>query len=480
MRRAHHDNGLAGALALGASLGLLLLPERLKAQTPADAGTTVSNRISGPQISADPTLPLEPLAPLFRKQPHAVVVRFSKPPEPTLVMATISAHPPHALLSRLSHPHTLKEALPALIRAEPTSAQSGASGSSQLSEKTNWELEIPLWNLKGTLWLKRFPGTVQLLLTDGAFSPGRFDIQIRKWGTGSLVTLRGQANIGNGNWATRRIAQRDPLAAPALNAAAALTLLRAVALLPSAGTNPPGASPPRTRQPRADLIAALRHPEPPPQAPAFREIDTESLLALARATETEKAASSRGLEESARPLALVISAPTGRLQTAQIALRVPQPAAELRANLLKPELWQAVPGWDRIRPSETRRGLRSLRVRWAVDGGFPFISVQGIWDIVSGKNIWARMDEGDRSGALWAWHFGAPVAALSAEEASETPAEEPSGCFAVYSTHPNLHRAGYLPRKFIEAEPLLEHGMALAHGYTHAISLLRAALPATP
>ena len=39
---------------------------------------------------------------------------------------------------------------------------------------------------------------------------------------------------------------------------------------------------------------------------------------------------------------------------------------------------------------------------------------------------------------------------------------------------PRLEASGYVPRKFIAAEPLLEHGMSLALGYADAMSMARA------
>jgi hypothetical protein len=45
---------------------------------------------------------------------------------------------------------------------------------------------------------------------------------------------------------------------------------------------------------------------------------------------------------------------------------------------------------------------------------------------------------------------------------------------AVLSLYPRLETSGYVPRKFIAAEPLLEHGMSLAVGYADAMSMARA------
>ena len=44
---------------------------------------------------------------------------------------------------------------------------------------------------------------------------------------------------------------------------------------------------------------------------------------------------------------------------------------------------------------------------------------------------------------------------------------------AVLSMYPRLEKAGYIPRKSIESEPLLEHGLSLGVALVDAISLVR-------
>ena len=44
----------------------------------------------------------------------------------------------------------------------------------------------------------------------------------------------------------------------------------------------------------------------------------------------------------------------------------------------------------------------------------------------------------------------------------------------VLSLYPRLDKAGYVPRKSIESEPLLEHGLALGVALVDAITLVRA------
>ena len=52
----------------------------------------------------------------------------------------------------------------------------------------------------------------------------------------------------------------------------------------------------------------------------------------------------------------------------------------------------------------------------------------------------------------------------------------PSGAVTatVLSLYPRLDKAGYVPRKSIESEPLLEHGLALGVALVDAITLVRA------
>jgi len=44
----------------------------------------------------------------------------------------------------------------------------------------------------------------------------------------------------------------------------------------------------------------------------------------------------------------------------------------------------------------------------------------------------------------------------------------------VLSLYPRLDKAGYVPRKSIESEPLLEHGLSLGVALVDAITLVRA------
>jgi hypothetical protein len=48
-----------------------------------------------------------------------------------------------------------------------------------------------------------------------------------------------------------------------------------------------------------------------------------------------------------------------------------------------------------------------------------------------------------------------------------------AGTAVVLSLYPRLERAGYVPRKSIASEPLLEHGLSLGLALVDAITLVR-------
>ena len=79
------------------------------------------------------------------------------------------------------------------------------------------------------------------------------------------------------------------------------------------------------------------------------------------------------------------------------------------------------------------------------------------------RGFTATVADGATRGAMFAWDV-APAHAGGGAHRS----------VAVLSLYPRLETLGYVPRKFIAAEPLLEHGMSLAVGYADAMSMARA------
>ena len=99
---------------------------------------------------------------------------------------------------------------------------------------------------------------------------------------------------------------------------------------------------------------------------------------------------------------------------------------------------------------------------WEVDSSLPFVDFDSIWSVSPQPRFRAAARGGDWQGAVMGWDL--------------VPGPAPAdGCLAVFSTHPRVERTGYLPRKLIEAEPLLEHGLALGLAYVNALSLLQTA-----
>ena len=94
----------------------------------------------------------------------------------------------------------------------------------------------------------------------------------------------------------------------------------------------------------------------------------------------------------------------------------------------------------------------------------PFVDFDALWLVATGPPFRAVAIGGDGRGAVLGW------------DVLETPAR--AGAMAVFSLHPRLEKAGYIPRKFIEAEPLLEQGLSLALAYVDAVAMIHA-LPRT-
>ena len=128
----------------------------------------------------------------------------------------------------------------------------------------------------------------------------------------------------------------------------------------------------------------------------------------------------------------------------------------LVARLAAPESWLAFPGWHRAKP------LAGDQV--AIDDNLPLVDFDATWQLARdrARGFTATVVDGATRGALFAWDV-APARAGGANRS-----------VAVLSLYPRLETSGYVPRKFIAAEPLLEHGMSLALGYADAMSMARA------
>ncbi|MDZ4698038.1 MAG: methyltransferase domain-containing protein [Deltaproteobacteria bacterium] len=351
----------------------------------------------------------------------SVVVRIGDAPGNEVFVAMRVDTPPGRLRQMLVEVENYRRAVPSLVRVDVS------------TKAVDWELEIPAANLQGAFRLASTAETVSLVLQRGAFAPGRLDFQVHPIGKHSILTLKMTVNARDANWITRRLVDREQLATPAITVTAAVVVLRAMAIL---------AAPDETRSVRRPFI------EPQPPLPAW--LQTADLVDIT------------GILGNTVPTGLVQVAPGGRLLFAQIGWQVPDSAESLSTFLSDAQSWKAVPGWKRITtsPKVETVGVGAAQ-RWSIGSSFPFVSFDGIWDVGHGKTLRGVCSEGEGKGAVWGWDA----------------VPQGDGSFVSFSMHPRLDRLGYLPRKFIEAEPLLEHGLSMGLAYVDAIALLRTRPP---
>jgi hypothetical protein len=351
---------------------------------------------------------------IFFDEPH--------PGQPSRVLcATRTKASPEHLQAVLLDPGAYRRAVPSFRRAEVLARQDS-------SVQVAWELEVPLWNLKGKLWLRPAPGGVDLQLVEGDLSPGLFQLRIQATPSGPVLSVAGQANMRDANWVTRRLVKRSPLAEPAMTATAAWVLLRALVLeaeRPDAGADP------------------RRWPAAAPSPPALGALDGTALGRL-----------SRGLLAAGQALAAVRVQPDGRLDRVEVATTAAFSAAAVSAALTEPTRWQSLPGWHKVNPVAAPAPTQS----WEVDSRFPFVDFDAVWSMRPGPPLRGLVVGGNARGAVLGW---------------DVLERGPAAAVAVFSLHPRLETSGYVPRKFIQAEPLLEHGLSLGVAYVDAVSLLR-------
>jgi hypothetical protein len=282
---------------------------------------------------------------------------------------------------------------------------------------------------------------VELNLIEGAFAPGRVRLRAApaaaRAGTTILVcTLQIDARASN--WIFRRVARHDPWSETAMTAATAWVLARAMALR---AETPPGAT--------------VARPTTPIRPPDARALDGAALGARALAP----------LRAAGR-VGLVRRAPDGRLAWASVAVPIPaSPVA--RARIATPESWQVFPGWKTVkRVARAIPGIAPPAILFQVDDNVAFVDLDATWALAPGPTARATAVEGDIRGAALAWDILA--------------GDDPGTSLAVLSTHPHLDAAGYVERRLMTAEPLLEHGVAIAMAYADAAAVADSLLDQTP
>jgi hypothetical protein len=346
-----------------------------------------------------------------------------------VLLATRVSAPVENVRQVIVDPAAYGKAMPAFRRVEVLSQHQREPGAVDL--EVAWELDVPLRNLKGRLWLRPQPTGVDLQLAEGDFSPGLFHLGVRKEQAGgkpqSVLTIAGFANVRDTNWAARQIVERSPIAEPALTVAAAYVMLKSLAQLAES------ASPARPS-------AAMAAPDP---------------FSL-NGAQTGNAA--HLYAQGVRVLAAVRSRADGRLARVEVATHVTAPPDLVARRTLRPKSFGALPGWKRVTPvSDQPDECKDVAALcWSVDANLPVFSLDGTWKIW--QRPWrARMVSGDSKGAV----MGIDI----------VPAKPPGRAALVLSQHPRLDMAGYVARKMIAAEPFLEHGLALALTLVEVVAL---------
>ncbi len=381
------------------------------------AGGAANGPVANPDLSsALDALPTEELV---------VVQDPAARPSRVLLATRIRARAPW-VQSRLTDPATYRAAVPALSRAEILSPAAKGSPVS-----VGWELEVPLWNLEGKLWLIPTADGVDLRLSEGDLAPGHLRLSaVPDRNDTTLLIIDARLNMRDVNWATRRLAGRSPVAEPAMAVSTAYVLLRAVRLATEGGS----ASDSRRR----------------PQARMFGPLHISDGTALGE----------WALRLLKRPAAAatVRSRPDGRLDSVQVAVLARISASSGAALLNQPSTFQALPGWREVQAGVNKPAACAAETSrcWRVRSNLPFVDLDATWKLE--RSFGARAVAGDVAGAVLACEV-VPGPGVSA---------------TVLTLHPRLDKSGYVPRKLIEAEPLLEHGMALGLALADALSLARA------
>ena len=334
----------------------------------------------------------------------------------------------------------MRRALPSLVRAEVVATRPGPRADAWPDRLIAWELEIPLFNLSGKAWLQQRDGVVELVLVEGAFAPGEVRIRLgAREGGSTVIGCALQLTARNSNFIFRRVAGHDPWAESAMTAATAWVLLRAVVLGAETTESKP------------------RRPSGPLAPPSAGALDGRALAGPAYAP-----------LRALGTVAVIRRGAGGRLAWASAAVAVPVPPAEASARLAAPESWSVFPGWGAVtRVTATPRpGLASAPtstsapIHIKVDDNVALVDLDAIWSVSAARPTRAVVVEGDTRGAVLGWDVH--------------PGDHPRSALAILSMHPRLDTAGFVERRLVAAEPLLEHALALALTYVDAAAMAAA------
>jgi len=388
-------------------LGAWLCAVALAAAAPRNVQATDDTQT---QIALGAALPTDGNSDLL------LIQRATRQSPPHVVGATRTAATSAALKSALLDPARYRALIPALAGAAVVEQRPG-------STLVDWELDVPLFNLSGRLALGDRPDGVTLDLIDGDLAPGRIVFSIgQNAGGGSTLIVDARLNVKRSSWLLRRIMARSPVGEPAVLAAAAYVALRATAL-------------------RAEHLASTSawRPTAPPgssRLPDPRPLAAESLAPL-RAVGT---------------LAIVNRETTGRLGGVAVGIGLRAPIASAQQTLRDPATWRAFPGWRTVRVLPGPNGAGA-----EVEDNLPLVDLDATWIADPGPAARWTVALGATRGARLGWNLY-PVGG--------TPPT-----LAALTLYPRLEATGTVARRFIQAEPLLEEGLALALTFTDAAAI---------
>ena len=342
-----------------------------------------------------------------------LIQRPPQPSPPRVLGATRSSAAPAAIRAVLLDPAHYRALIPALLDASVLDPRAAAP-------LVDWELEIPLFNLSGRLALRGRPDGVTFELVDGDLAPGRIVFSIRPNALGgSTLIVDAQLNVKRSSWLLRRIMSRSPVGEAAVLAAATYVALRATAL--------------RAEHPNDASAWRPTSPPGPARLPDPGPLSTDALAPLRI----------RGT------LALVARERTERLGGVAVEIGLHAPAARVSTMLRDPASWRAFPGWRtvRVRPGANGAGAE-------VEDNLPLVDLDATWIADPGSAIRWTVAAGATRGARLGWNVY-PLAGVPQT-------------LAALTLYPRLEATGTVARRFIQAEPLLEEGLALALTFTDA------------
>jgi hypothetical protein len=335
-----------------------------------------------------------------------VIDRPPLPRAPRVRCATIVAAPPDALKAVLLDPGHYAALIPALVRSDAQPARGDSTA-------VAWELEVPLFNLSGTLALRDRGSGVELDLYDGDFAPGRIDFHIKPRPGGATLIVDAQLDIRHSSWLVRRIVSRSPAGEPAALAAATYVALRGTALR---AEHPSMA---RAYRPSGSMA-------PPATWPDVAPLGSLTLSPL----------SALGI------VALVTRAPDSRLAGVTAAAAVRARPSVVETTLRDPQTWRVFPGWNMVRLIAGPLGPGA-----EVTDDLPLVDLDAIWTAERASPPRWVATSGAIRGARLGWAL--------------FPLEGGHATFAALELYPRLETSGWVARRFIAAEPLLESGLAL-------------------